>query len=432
MATKWVTLAPGIRCRDHPKRKHGVRPDRYVTLRFSVNGRQVEEALGWTSEGWTLQRAQEELGKLRMAKRTGDGPATLREMAESRRRAARQREEDDAALARRQKSVADLWDRYAKEVIAIANKARTADEKTKMWERRIAPAIGHLKVKDVTEEDVGAVVRAPLRLDGAGRVIGGKAAAGNLYRLLHHLFRKALGWGLRPKELGNPLDNVLEPKVPRRERLLTGGEVGALLRALDLALIGEAKQHRTGQRSKQLEDLPAIAAIRAAIFTGARISELLKLQWDHIRRDDMELHLPDTKSGFSRRPLSPETLAVLDSVERTPGVPFIFRSVTQPTKQLSYNTVEKAFRRVATKAGVQSCTLHTIRHWVATMTANSVSNPRIGMAITGHKSHAAYMNYVHGDKEQARALADQLAALATGLAKAGANVTSLRTAESVE
>lgn len=59
------------------------------------------------------------------------------------------------------------------------------------------------------------------------------------------------------------------------------------------------------------------------------------------------------------------------------------------------------------------------------MTANSVSNPRVGMAITGHKSHAAYMNYVHGDKEQTRALADQLATLARGLAKTESNVAAL-------
>ncbi|MDA8232897.1 MAG: hypothetical protein M0006_16320 [Magnetospirillum sp.] len=70
-------------------------------------------------------------------------------------------------------------------------------------------------------------------------------------------------------------------------------------------------------------------------------------------------------------------------------------------------------------------TLHTIRHWFATMTANSVSNPRVGMALTGHKSHAAYMNYIHGDKEQARALADQLAALANGLSKAKPKVVAL-------
>jgi hypothetical protein len=48
------------------------------------------------------------------------------------------------------------------------------------------------------------------------------------------------------------------------------------------------------------------------------------------------------------------------------------------------------------------------------------------MALTGHKSHAAYMNYIHGDKEQAHALADQLAALAKGLGAAAPNVEPIR------
>ena len=418
MTGEWTTVAPGIRCRRHPKRKYGARFDRYFTLRFSVNGRQVEEALGWASEGWTLERAQEKLGELRAAKRTGQGPATLREQAEAQRRAEEQRAEAEAELARRQKTVADLWDCYAKEVIAIGNKPRTAAEKTRLWKRRIEPAIGTLKINDVSEEDAGAVVRAPLRLDPAGRVIGGKAEAGNVYRLLHHLFGKALAWKLRQRDLGTPLDNIDEPKVARRERLLTAGEVGALLKQLDEAAIG-------GREQPQI-----LGAVRAAIYTGARISELLGLRWDDIRRDDMELHLPDTKTGFSRRPLSLQTLAVLDSIERMPGVPFVFRAVTDPRKPLPYHTIEKAFGRIATGAGLKNCTLHTIRHWVATTTANSVSNPRIGMQITGHKSHQAYMNYVHGDREQAQALAEQLATLASSLARTEPNVAEMPKRES--
>jgi hypothetical protein len=35
------------------------------------------------------------------------------------------------------------------------------------------------------------------------------------------------------------------------------------------------------------------------------------------------------------------------------------------------------------------------------------------------------MNYVHGDKAQARALADQLAAVANGLAKANSNIATM-------
>src|SRR5262249_20016665 len=146
---KWKTLARGIRVREHPTRRHGsARHDRYFTLRFSVEGRQVEEALGWASEGWTLERAQEELRKLREAKRTGEGPATLRERVRAKRLAERERAEAEGRRHRLEKTVADLWDRYSKEVMAVENKPRTIAQKTQIWRRRIKPALGNLKVKD--------------------------------------------------------------------------------------------------------------------------------------------------------------------------------------------------------------------------------------------------------------------------------------------
>src|SRR6516165_12568190 len=118
MATPWITAAPGIRYRTHPTRKHGARLDRYFTLRLSVAGKQVEEALGWSSEGWTVKLAQEKLAELRRARRTGQGHATLREAAEANRRAKRDKAEAEVAFARRQRTVCDLWDRYSKEVVA--------------------------------------------------------------------------------------------------------------------------------------------------------------------------------------------------------------------------------------------------------------------------------------------------------------------------
>ena len=416
--------APGIRYRTHPTRKHGARFDRYFTLRYSVAGKQIEEALGWASEGWTVELAKEKLAQLSKARRTGLGPKTLREeretqargeqvAAEAEERAKREKAEAEAAFERQQRTVRDLWNRYSKEVMAIENKSRTAAEKTRIWKRRIEPAIGHLKINEVTEEDAGAVVRTPVKLDAKGQVIGGKAEAGNVYRLVHHMFHKALQWNLRTRELGNPLESMSEPKVNRRERLLTASEIGALLQALNAA------------EANGTEHPQAIAATRAVILTGARISELLTLRWQSIRRDELELHLPDTKTGFSRRPISAAALAVFDGVKRMPGVEFVFRAVNTPTEPLPYNTAEKAFRRIVRRAGVERCTLHTIRHWFATMTANSISNARVGMALTGHKSHAAYMNYIHGDKEQARALADQLAAFASGLANAASNVATI-------
>jgi integrase len=408
--------APGIRYREHPTRRHGAQRDRYYSIRITVDGRLSEEALGWGSQGWTLKRAQEELAKLRLAARTGEGPATLRQ----KRAAARQQ------ATRVGKTVADLWDRYAKDVVAATNKPSTTVEKHRIWNRRISPMIGALQIKEVTQEHVDAVVRAPIKLDTASHTVSGKGEAANIYQLLHHMFKKALDWQLRPRELGNPLETVDQPKVPRRERLLTTTEISALLQTLD-AEMAPPEMSNSGHPLRYREIPQVVAAIRATILTGARIDELLKLEWDHIRRDEMELHLPDTKTGFSRRPISPEALALADSVEPMPGVPFVFRGVKDPTRPLLYATVEKAFRRIAAKAGVKNCTLHTIRHWFATMTANNVSNPRVGMSLTGHKSHAAYMRYVHADKQQAQALAQQIGALTTELAKPRTNVVTMPT-----
>lgn len=419
MSVQWITAATGIRYREHETRKHGLRPDRYFTVRFYVDGRRVEEALGWASEGWTLKLAQEELGKLRMAKRTGDGFVTLRERRAAVRKVAAEKAEADIRREKGEKTVADLWERYRRQVVTVENKPRTIAEKTRIWERRIRPAIGTLKLKDITADEVGTVVLSPLRFDETGQVIGGKAEAGNVYRLLNHMFNKAVGWNLRARSLGNPLENVTEPKVAGRKRLLAGGEVGALLKALDMAE-ADCSEHPQ-----------VVAVVRAAFLTGARISELLELRWEDVRRDEMELHLQDTKTGFSRRPISQETMRLLDGLERVPGNMFVFRSIENQRESLSYSTVEKAFRRLASKAGVEKCTLHTIRHWFATMTANSVSNPAVGMALTGHKSHAAYLNYVHGDKDQARALVDQLGALAVRLGRSEDNVEVFRSKREV-
>jgi integrase len=325
-----------------------------------------------------------------------------------------QREERDRRQ-RTEKTVSDLWERYWLEIVSPYNRPRTATEKRYLWKSRIEPNIGSLKAKDVTDQDIGAIIRGALVCDKSGNIVSGRGAAGNLYRLCHHMFAKALLWGMRPRELGNPLEGVAEPRVSRRRRLLTNREVGALLKMIDEAA------------AKGTENEVALAAIKTVIHTGARISEILRLQWKEVRQQEREVHLADTKTGFSRRPISEEALAAISAVERLPGCPYVFRSPRKPTLPMEYTLVRKVFQRIALQSGVANCTLHTVRHWFSTVTANNVSNHRVGMALTGHKSHAAYMTYVHEEREQARALADQIGAFTRSL---GENVVSLKKATS--
>ena len=68
-----------------------------------------QEALGWESEGITLEKARLELAKFREAKRTGKGPRSLaerREIAEGKRMAD---EEAHRTVEAARITVADFW-----------------------------------------------------------------------------------------------------------------------------------------------------------------------------------------------------------------------------------------------------------------------------------------------------------------------------------
>ena len=79
MAQWHTTKFRGVRYRKHDSRKHGVLLDKYFTIRFQMNGKRVEEGLGWASQGWSEQKAALELEKLKSNYRKGDGPIRLYE-----------------------------------------------------------------------------------------------------------------------------------------------------------------------------------------------------------------------------------------------------------------------------------------------------------------------------------------------------------------
>ena len=160
--------------------------------------------------------------------------------------------------------------------------------KQRQWSSRVEPVIRRTAVRDVTDQQLTEIAQGALRIDSKGNITGGKAAAGNLYRLLHHMFAKALAWRLHALELGHPLDGMEQPKVPRRERLLSDRKLSAPLAAVD--------EDRGAPQVRM--------AIRLAALTGWQIRELLDLLWEDTRLDLQEARLPDTKTGFSaRRPL---------------------------------------------------------------------------------------------------------------------------------
>ena len=81
---KWFSSKfPGVRYRKHPKRKHGVKFDRYFTIKYQCEGKRREEAVGWASEGWTAEKAALIRAEFKNAYKTGSGePTSLSEKRE--------------------------------------------------------------------------------------------------------------------------------------------------------------------------------------------------------------------------------------------------------------------------------------------------------------------------------------------------------------
>lgn len=145
----------GVIYREHPTRKNGKRPDRYIAIRYrSGQGKRTLEALGWASEGWTTEKAVSLLRELKENIRLGKRPQSLREkraMAE----AARREEERTAGHAKLQRitfgELAELYRVWAREHRVSHGAIDQA------LDLHILPILGHRAATDITPADVEAL-----------------------------------------------------------------------------------------------------------------------------------------------------------------------------------------------------------------------------------------------------------------------------------
>ena len=106
---KKITVRPGIRCRLHDTRKHGVNFDRYWFIYHRHGGRTIEEGLGWSSQGWTEKKAAGVLAELQENQRRGERPFTLREKREIQKAERAAQEAQDAEQEKAALTVNQFW-----------------------------------------------------------------------------------------------------------------------------------------------------------------------------------------------------------------------------------------------------------------------------------------------------------------------------------
>ena len=129
---------------------------------------------------------------------------------------------------------------------------------------------------------------------------------------------------------------------------------------------------------------PEVAlAFRLLLFTGARLREILHLEWAHVDLERGLLLLPDSKTGRKTIVLSAPALALLQDADRSSA--FVVPGATQDQPR---SDLKKPWRAIQQHAGLSGLRIHDLRHTFASVGAGSSLGLPIVGKLLGHSQSA--------------------------------------------
>ena len=258
-------------------------------------------------------------------------------------------------------------------------KAGTVEIYRYQADKHILPAIGKLRVEDVSRADIERMA-APLPGPSRNRVLA----------LASRLFTLAETWELRAPG-SNPTRKVERAREEARDRTLSTAELGALAEALS-----EAEPRSPAN----------VAAIRFAAVTGLRIGEVLAVRWEHVDFESGRLLLPETKTGRRSHDLPSAALAILSAIPRMGDWVF----TNNGTAPATYKRVRETFARVAAAAGLQDVRLHDLRRTVMTRAALAGVGAHVLRDLLGHRDTTMADRYIRALNSPVREAREQIGA----------------------
>lgn len=202
--------------------------------------------------------------------------------------------------------------------------------------------------------------------------------------ILHHA--AARGWCAEPK--------FQRPKEPRGRKRWLPYEVAERLIA---ACHGSVKHLR-----------PLIVAL---LYTGARIGELLDLEWADVDLSARWAVLRGTKNGQDRGiALHQRVVIELANLPHREGHVFLSRSGRRwrDTKRARGGQIETAWRTLLARAGIEDFTPHGCRHTCSTWLTMAGTQEQIRDEQLGHASTSIGRGYSHVPRSTLIAAVDRL------------------------
>jgi len=386
----WTAAGKGIRYKEHPTRKHGKRPDRYWCIQYKLHGRNINEAVGWWSDGISQSQCEALLSELRVNQKSGQGPQTLKEMREW----GKERREKEAAAKEaaksRNRTLGGFMELEYLPRAELNQTRRTITGKKGLMRRCLAP-LAEKKLDEITTTDLENEILRPMLQAGKSPTY-----------IRHALGLFSVMWNLA-KELGlasrdNPAARVKKPKIDnQRDRFLTKTEAAALLARLK-------------------ETFPPAHDIAVlSLFSGLRIGECVLLTWADIDFEGELIFVKDTKNKRNRHAhITAEIREMLTerAQEQSKTAPVF----PQSSPDQLYTIVRKYFALAVNDLGLnngvtdrrQKVVIHTLRHTFASWLVQ-IGTPLYTVSkLMGHSSIKMTERYAHLAPDTQRAAAMDL------------------------
>ncbi|PSC03465.1 integrase [Alsobacter soli] len=360
-------------------------------------------------------------------------PTTARQAAQELQSRVRMGEDParERAIARTMPTLSTFADAFLDDAAAMAEahpekaklRPRTVANYRSYLRVHIAPALGSIRIDNLTQQDVQRLHQriGRTRPSTANRVV---EFVGTLWRAAATQFKL---------EGTNPCGGVRAFKEMKRERYLSLNEIICLGRAITIAETTgvpiridatkpTSKHAPKGEQVVRIDPFAA-AALRLLLISGARLREILHAEWSNI---DLERGLLTVfgKTGRRHVLLSPPAVRLLESLPRCG--PYVIPGALQGKPRADLN---RPWRTVLRCAGLTGVRLHDLRHSFAALAAGSgASLPIIGKLL-GHSQPQTTMRYAHLADAPVRDVLDRAGAQISSALQIEATVVPDRTAE---
>jgi integrase len=128
------------------------------------------------------------------------------------------------------------------------------------------------------------------------------------------------------------------------------------------------------------------------MLTGARLSEILTLEWQFVDLERSLLFLPDSKTGEKVITLNSQAVALLKDLPRLANNPFVLPGQRHGQHLIN---IRLPWLEICKRAKVRNVRIHDLRHSFASVAgASGGSLPLIGKLL-GHSQAQTTSRYVH-------------------------------------